>query len=65
MKTNEVKSALAGTRIFHAVKSISPGVINTHILSCFCNGRMGGVASPMCKLKVCDTMATANIENGP
>lgn len=32
-----VKSALPGTRTFHAVKTVAPGVVSCRQLSCFCN----------------------------
>jgi hypothetical protein len=35
---SEVKAALAGTRLLHSVKGISPGVLDTRLLSCFCDG---------------------------
>ena len=33
----EVKSALPGTRLLHAVRSVEPGVVAVRLLSCFCH----------------------------
>lgn len=37
-KDREVKVAVPGTRLLHAVKGIEPGVIGCRLLSCFCPG---------------------------
>ncbi|XP_067287029.1 uncharacterized protein [Pseudorasbora parva] len=36
----QVKSALAGTRDLHSVRCVSPGVLDTRVYSCFCDGCM-------------------------
>lgn len=36
----QVKSALAGTRFLHSVRCVSPGVLDTRVYSCFCDGCM-------------------------
>ena len=35
---SEVKASLAGTRQLHAVRCHEPGVLDTRLLSCFCDG---------------------------
>jgi hypothetical protein len=34
----EVKTALSGTRVLHAVRTVEPGVLDTRLLGCFCEG---------------------------
>ncbi|XP_060789811.1 uncharacterized protein LOC132894247 isoform X2 [Neoarius graeffei] len=34
----QVRSALAGTRVLHSVRCVSPGVLDTRLYSCFCDG---------------------------
>ncbi|XP_048028545.1 uncharacterized protein si:ch211-86h15.1 isoform X2 [Megalobrama amblycephala] len=36
----QVKSALAGTRVLHSVRCVSPGVLDTRVYSCLCDGCM-------------------------
>uniref|UniRef100_A0A8C4WX24 Uncharacterized protein n=1 Tax=Eptatretus burgeri TaxID=7764 RepID=A0A8C4WX24_EPTBU len=46
-----VKTAVVGTRGLHAIKSVKPGVIAVHLLSCFCDECLGG------RTGLCENMA--------
>ena len=43
---SQVRSALVGTRLLHSVKCISPGVLDTRLLSCFCQSCTSDSSAP-------------------
>lgn len=45
---SQVTAALAGTRLLHSVRCVSPGVIDTRLLSCFCEDHMSDTVPQQC-----------------